>query len=255
MSPSKALAGQSKIVKFGKKLRRPLNRAVLKYSLVDTTPVLDPASFPWTKDLEANWEVIRAELEAVLAYQSAIPPLGELSPDHKRLTSNDRWRSFFLWGYGYKVDANCRRCPETTRIVSQIPGLKSALFSIHAPGIHIPRHKGATTSMLTCHLGLKVPQQKERCRIKVADQFLTWDEGKTVVFDDTQPHEIWNDTDEPRVILLIQFGRPLRLPGRVLAGAFLGAIRLSPFVREGRRNLAEWERRYRALEHDRQEAA
>jgi len=57
------------------------------------------------------------------------------------------------------------------------------------------------------------------------------------VFDDTFPHEVWNETDDLRVVLLIQFRRPVRLPGRLLGAAFLAGVRHSPFVQEARRNL------------------
>jgi beta-hydroxylase len=42
-------------------------------------------------------------------------------------------------------------------------------------------------------------------------------------------------------VLLIQFKRPLRLPGRLLGDLFLGAVKRSPFVQEARRNLAAWD--------------
>lgn len=248
MSKNKALSNQSAIVAIGKKLRRPLNNIIVRYSLVENNAVLEPSQFSWTKDLEANWRVIREEADAVLAHRTAIPPLGELSPDHKRLTYNDDWRSFFLWAYGYKVEENCQRCPETVRLVSSIPGLRTAMFSIHAPGLHIPRHKGSTKGMLTCHLGLKVPVRKRKCRIKVRKRYFSWEEGKTFIFDDTSPHEVWNDTAEERVILLLQFNRPVRFPGNLIAYAFLQGIRHSPFIKDGRRNLSKWEKKYRAEE-------
>ena len=46
---------------------------------------------------------------------------------------------------------------------------------------------------------------------------MRWAEGETLVFDDTYQHEVWNDTDGTRVVLLIQFERPLRNPGKWIA--------------------------------------
>jgi beta-hydroxylase len=31
------------------------------------------------------------------------------------------------------------------------------MFSMHEPGTHLPRHRGVTKGMVTCHLGLKIP--------------------------------------------------------------------------------------------------
>ena len=80
----------------------------------------------------------------------------------------------------HKVPENCSRCPETTRLVESVPGLKTALFSIHAPGVHIPRHKGATKGMVTCHLALVVPKEREKCRMAVHDQMIEQGRGHVV---------------------------------------------------------------------------
>ena len=243
-----ALENQSWIVKFGKRLRKVMNRAIVRWSAVEDRAVFDSRTFDWTRELEANWQTVRAEAEKILAFRDAVPPLGELSPDHKRLAGDTKWQSYFMWGYGFRMPDNCARCPETARIVESVPGLKTAMFSIHAPGVHIPRHKGATKGMLTCHLALIVPREGEKCRMQVDEQMYHWHEGRTLVFDDTYHHEVWNETDEDRVILLLQFARPLRLPGRIISSIFLSAIRWSPFVQDARRNMLNWEQRLKQAE-------
>ena len=67
-----------------------------------------------------------------------------------------------------------------------------------------------------------------------------WCEGERLVFDDTYDHEVWNDTQATRVVLLIQFGRPLRQPGKWFADFFLGFVRRSAFVQEARNNISLW---------------
>ncbi len=233
---------RNSVIQWGKKLRKKVNRVLVRYSTVGNPPVFESENFPWTARLEAEWQSIQAKAQTVLRHREAVPPLKEISPDHARLAQNDtKWQSYIIWGYGYKSTSNAARCPKTTALVEQIPGLKSAFFSIHAPGVHIPRHKGVTKAMLTCHLGLLVPRETEKCRMEVKDQVCHWHPGKTLVFDDTFHHEVWNDTAEDRVILLIQFARPLRFPGKLLADCFLGLVRMSPFVQDGRRAMAKWE--------------
>ena len=84
--------------------------------------------------------------------------------------------------------------------------------------------------------------------MEVGGETVGWAEGQTLVFDDTYQHEVWNDTDRTRVVLLVQFRRPLRFPGNLIAGLFLRGIRRSPFVRETRANVDRWEAGMRALE-------
>ncbi|RZM26456.1 MAG: aspartyl/asparaginyl beta-hydroxylase domain-containing protein, partial [Sphingomonas sp.] len=167
------------------------------------------------------------------------PSLATISPDHRAIAEVGKWRSFFLWGYGYPIDDNLARCPRTRDIVERIPGLNSAFFSILAPGTHIPEHRGVTKGLITCHLGLIVPRAGN-LRMRVHDRVVRWAEGETLVFDDTYPHEVWNDTDETRVVLLVQFERPLRNPGKWIADLFLGIVRRSAFVQEARANIAQW---------------
>ena len=39
--------------------------------------------------------------------------------------------------------------------------------------------------------------------IKIADQTREWHEGSALVLDDSYVHEVWNDAEEPRVLLLL----------------------------------------------------
>jgi beta-hydroxylase len=236
------------LFRLGKRLRHRVSAVIARSSRVGDGPLYDPALFPWIATLEARWEEIKAELASVLAKESAIPPLASISPDHRRIAPPGKWKSFFLHGYGYRVEENCRRCPVTAALVSNIRGLNSAFFSILAPGTHIPRHRGVTKAIMTAHLGLIVPAPPEACRMQLADRIVHWQEGRTLVFDDTYHHEVWNDTDRPRAVLLLQFRRPVGPVGRIVGGLFLAGIRHSRFVQDGRRSLGDWEAAMRKLE-------
>jgi beta-hydroxylase len=235
-------------LRIGKRLRHRISALIARSSKIGDAPVYDPRLFPWTAALELRWPEIGAELDRLLAYQEGIPPLAEISPDHRRIAPPGKWKSFFLYGYGYRNEENCARCPLTAALVSAIPGLNSAFFSILLPGAHIPRHRGVTKAILTAHLGLLVPARREACRMQVGEEMLAWEAGKLLVFDDTFRHEVWNDADEPRIVLLIQFRRPARLLGHLVGSLFLAGIRHSRFVRDARSTLGEWEKAMRKLE-------
>lgn len=227
------------IIRIGKHLRGTFDRLIASSSIVANDPVLDVRHFAWTAMLRDHWQAIRDEAVTVALHGQASPSLAAISPDHRAIAEVDKWRSFFLWGYGYPIDDNLARCPRTRDIVERIPGLNSAFFSILAPGTHIPEHRGVTKGLITCHLGLIVPRQGN-LRMRVDDRVVRWAEGETLVFDDTYPHEVWNDTDETRVVLLVQFERPLRNPGKWIADLFLRIVRRSAFVQEARANIAQW---------------
>ncbi|HEY0413002.1 MAG TPA: aspartyl/asparaginyl beta-hydroxylase domain-containing protein [Allosphingosinicella sp.] len=256
-SSSEAIAAAERTVpplpplfRIGKRLRHRISAIIARSSTVGNSPVHDPRLFPWIAGLEARWPEIHAEVDALLAREEGIPPLAEISPDHRRIAPPGKWKSFFLYGYGYRNEENCARCPNTADAVSRLPGLNSAFFSILAPGAHIPRHRGVTKAILTAHLGIVVPARREACRMQVDEEMLSWKQGEVLVFDDTYHHEVWNDTDEQRVILLIQFRRPTGLAGRLLGGLFLAGVRHSRFVQDARSSLGDWEKAMQKLERD-----
>jgi aspartyl/asparaginyl beta-hydroxylase (cupin superfamily) len=235
------------LIKYGKHLRSFFDRLIASSSLVPNDPVLDVRRFAWTALLRDHWATIRDEAVRVALRGEAAPSLATISPDHRAIAEIDKWRSFFLWGYGFPITDNLARCPETAKIVEQIPGLNSAFFSILAPGTHIPDHRGVTKGLITCHLGLIVPRDGD-VRMRIDTRIVRWAEGETLVFDDTYQHEVWNDTTGTRVVLLIQFERPLRNPGKAIAGFFLRAVRRSAFVQEARTNISKWNDALKAMD-------
>ena len=234
------------------KVLQGVERATVRYSKVGDKTFFDNDEFPWVKDLEANWKVIRAELDEVLKERELVPSFQEVSKDQIALSQDDKWKTFFLFGYGFKSETNCARCPETARLMEQIPGMKSAMFSILAPGKHIKDHRGPYKGVLRCHLGLIVPEPREKIRIRVGNDFRHWEEGKCMVFDDTFNHEVWHEGNSQRVVLFIDFVRPFRQPVKALNNGIIKAIAWSPFVQNARKNLEAWEHN---VEKIRKEAA
>jgi len=230
------------VVRLGKKARFVINRIVMRYSLVEDAPVLDPGRFPWLRSLEAAASEIQQEADAIVRHLQAIPPMNEMSPDHRRIAGDGGWRSFFLYGYGYQIEENCARCPRTVAALSCVPGLVTAMYSVLEPGMHVGRHRGVSKGIVICHLGLRVPKERHRCRMDVDGHEVLWREGETLVFDDTFPHEVWNDTNELRIILLVQFERPMSLVGRLVTRLLVWAVRHSPYIQDARANFEHWER-------------
>jgi beta-hydroxylase len=223
-----------------------VERLMVQFSPHGDPTFFDPADFEWTRTLENNWAVIRDELDTVLAHREALPNFQDISEDQKALTTDDQWKTFFLYGFGYKAEKNCELVPRTTEIVEQIPGMKTAFFSILAPGKHIPAHRGPYKGVLRAHLGLKVPEEAEQCRIRVGEDVRHWEEGRVLLFDDTHDHEVWNDTDETRVVLFLDVVRPFHPPVNVLNKLIIALIGYSPFVQNAKANQEAWAQR---MEH------
>ncbi len=223
------------------KLQDWLEAAVAAASVHVDTPIYNNAQFSWLKDIEAGWQDVRAELDEVMVFRDQMPSFHEIIKEVSTITTDADWKTFFLQGIGMDCHENARRCPKTMALLEKIPNASTAFFSILSPHKHIPAHRGAYNGVLRLHLGLLVPQPNEDCRIRVADQYRHWQEGQALVFDDTFNHEVWNDTEGYRVVLFVDFARPLRKPWGALNRGFLKLGPLAPFLREAGNRQKRWE--------------
>jgi ornithine lipid ester-linked acyl 2-hydroxylase len=192
----------------------------------------DPNAFPWVDEVEAKWPAVRKELDALLVRRDDIPNFQDVSYAQKLLTDGDQWKTFWFFAFGERAEENCARCPETVRVLQLIPGMKSAMFSILAPKKHIPEHRGLWKGVLRYHLGLIVPKPSGSSRIRVGKDVRSWEEGKSMIFDDSHPHEVWNDCDSQRVVLFVDVERPLVFPLSLVNRAIIWMISRSPSVAE-----------------------
>lgn len=173
------------------------NLDILKDWVKPGKPFRDASEFPFCKMLEENYDVIRKEFEALAMDQLVAWP--------ERYLCKKGWDVFGLYAFNNRLEENCQKCPETARILSQIPGMTTAMFSCLQPRTHIRPHIGYfqySNYILRAHLGIKVPIG---CALKVNGVEQTWENGKSFVFDDTFRHEAYNKSNELRAVLMIDF--------------------------------------------------
>jgi len=237
-------APRKRLIQWLKTRGRPgLNAFLARYSQVGDPAVFDPAVFPWSRELERSWQPIAAEAEALLRFREHIPAFQEISPDQYRISHTDEWKTFWYRGFGHRSELFARLCPKTAGLVDAVPGIETAFFSILAPGKHIIAHRGVFKGIINYHLGLLIPRDRERCRMRVGDEGFHWEPGASRIFDDTREHEVWNDTHEERVVLMLQFHRPLRGWGRRVSRLFLAVLRRTPYITVSIENQIAAERR------------
>ncbi len=172
-----------------------------------TQPVHDPAQFWFVSFLEEQYPQIRAEIEQVLDR-----PLDPVRPtlEDGWLARSGSWRQAYLFRDGRWQDQVCARFPVTTAILAEIPEVTAlspgvVLISRLSPGTHIMPHCGATNAVLRLHLGVRVPGG---ATLRVADETLSWEEGRCLVFDDSFEHEVRHEGTEDRVVLIVDIAHP-----------------------------------------------
>jgi aspartyl/asparaginyl beta-hydroxylase (cupin superfamily) len=175
--------------------------------------------FPWLTDLEAATVAIRAELLNLLteegpdkAFEPYIEyPDGVPLDQWAELNHSQRWSAFHLFKAGAKLTANCDRCPVTIATLAalpqpQAPGRSPAsMFSLLQPRTRIPAHTGVSNTRVVVHLPLVIPPG---CGFRVGSETREWALGHAWVFDDTIDHEAWNNSPQPRAILIFDVWSP-----------------------------------------------
>jgi aspartyl/asparaginyl beta-hydroxylase (cupin superfamily) len=177
----------------------------------------DRALFPWLEALEAATAAITEDFHRVMAAERAeLVPYIQYPDDvplrqWAALNRNKAWTAIHLVQNGVTIHANARHCPAAMALLPALgqPDIErrgpNAMFSLLAPGAHIPPHVGVANTRLVCHLPLIVP---EGCWFRVGAETRLWQPGEAWIFDDTIEHEALNPSDALRVILIVDTWHP-----------------------------------------------
>jgi len=185
----------------------------------------DPQVTRAVEHLEAHWQDIRAEYQAVAP---SVPSDYQTDTEHHTLHQGAGWdwRSYLRQGH---VEPNFGRAFPTTTAV--LEGLDDLLFAgtpfgyaffstLHGQS-RIQAHTAPMNLRLRVHLPLVVPPVEEdgaaandnkpkrpACGIRVGPVTRRWEAGRALVLDDSFEHEVWNDTHHARVLLLVDLWHP-----------------------------------------------
>ena len=201
-----------------------LNDAAIDRWGGDLPAVWDAKDFDWIPSIEAACPQIRAEMEAYLESHDSIPQVAEVSgltPGSEEAMNSapvDRgvWRALILLANGRWIEETARFFPATRAAVASCPQMTTVGFSALEAGSHIGEHVGTNRGALRYQLPVVVPGEVGQCRIRVGDQMVVWEEGRSVVFDLKVNHEAWNDSDGRRILFMIETAMPLPFPVSVL---------------------------------------
>lgn len=216
------------ITQFGKKIISVIESVLF----TKTQEFISTTEFPWTRELEINFEKILAEYQAFYI-KNNIPYFDDISSSQKQIVEKNKWKSLILLVFNKQNPIYKESFRSTNSLVLSIPNVTSAMFSVLKKDTHIRPHRGIYKGLLRCHLGLIIPDKKEECYLMVNQKIKNWETGKCFVFDDTFEHEAFNKSERERVILLIDFLRPTNSKWKFYANKFiLFLISKSPLITE-----------------------
>ena len=200
----------------------PLQRPGYMAKSLDGVSFLTRDRHPsWCHLLETHWESVLEEYQS-LTKQSPHLWSGVGSgtresghDDHRVVVSSSGqggdWKEYVLFGTGARENdvpftkALLRNhVPDAVSLAEEGGG--EVIFSRLAPHTHIQSHCGPTNLRWTAHLGLVIPAYG--ARIRVGTRWHTWQPGRVFMFDDSYEHEVRNDSNQERVVLLLRIWHP-----------------------------------------------
>jgi len=169
-------------------------------------------TFPELLILDSNFETIKFELKSLLKQNCSIPRYHDIDSYQKVISSTQNpdknWRTFMINLMGDFNEDALKTIPNTCKFIAEIPNLFQAFFSILDPKKSIPKHKGIYKGYIRYHLGLKVPKENTP-KICVNNHFYTWKERESILFDDSWYHEVFNNCNKERIVLIVDVLRPM----------------------------------------------
>lgn len=208
---------------------------LLHLSGIAEQPYHDPADFPEL----ATFHKVHAELRAEVLGHWLDPGLAVpyvqyqegtvAADDWKSLNHSTRWSVINLYKNGERLP-QAERFPRLMAALEElplqrIPGFApNVMLSVLSPGTEIKPHFGSMNGRLIAHYPLVVPAH---CgRLTVAGESREWTEGEWMVFDDSLVHSAINESESPRLVLIVDMWNPtLSLRERACVSAFLQHLR------------------------------
>ncbi|MGW0535253.1 aspartyl/asparaginyl beta-hydroxylase domain-containing protein [Streptomyces sp. NPDC003032] len=164
------------------------------------------AVFPEVWELERKFPELKAEVDALLAARE-IPTYGTFDPTRAAQVSEE-WRLYYAYMFGNTNELAKKDLPTLLSFAQSTPNVVNAFVSILEPGVTLPAHQDPYAGILRYHLGVQVPTDNPP-RIRLADEYYQWKEGEGVVLDVSLEHEVINESEQPRVVVIIDFRRPM----------------------------------------------
>ncbi|HEV2638663.1 MAG TPA: aspartyl/asparaginyl beta-hydroxylase domain-containing protein [Actinocrinis sp.] len=164
------------------------------------------ALFPEARKLDAQFDQIKAEVVKLVSTR-AVRPYGDIDPLRAAEVSTD-WRLYYAYMLGKTNPHAYADCPTFVDFAERTPAVVNAIIAVLEPGVTLKAHEGPYAGILRYHLPLTVPENNPP-RLRVEKEMYTWKEGEPILIDDTFEHEVYNDSDGQRVMLIVDIRRPM----------------------------------------------
>ena len=167
--------------------------------------------------IKEKWKYIREEALHIDERQ-----LFTVNPADYNVINTGEMKIYNLYYAGKVQRDSCLNAPITCDLFKNIKQIANnthgrVYFSLMKAGTHILPHSAISNYRIRAHLGLDIPNTKFRnfaanslSRLRVANEYLSWENGNILIFDDSFDHEVWHFDlqNRSRLLLIIDIVHP-----------------------------------------------
>lgn len=182
----------------------PMQRPVHKYVRgLTAKPWHDKRDYPFIAKLEKGISDMRAELVLNLKERPQI-----FTEAQENLQVGGKWTEMRIKIPGYEgfTKLALTYFPNTVKHLRECgQEFMNIKFSAIQPGTYIRPHNGPTNERLRIHLTLL---HTGGARIRVGQEWRSWEEGRAIIFDDSFEHEVMHTGKDIRVVVICDIWHP-----------------------------------------------
>jgi len=163
------------------------------------TPYYDLRGKQWYDELHAALPAIKNKATAFLQNKG----LDVREYFDEKMVEGSKWESITFMFWGRRNDKMIAQGSEVFAYFKDIPGFISLSVSTLQPRTHIKPHHGDTDAIYRIHIPIFIPAGLPECGLRVHGTDRAWIDSDMIVFNDACVHEAWNNTDKPRMVLIL----------------------------------------------------
>ena len=180
-------------------MQRPVNYYVPGLS---SKPWYDPQDFAFTEIIERGYEDMRRELTQVM-----MRDLFYVEAENRNsFDTKGSWKTLIISERHSYTQLAKTHFPKTIDWLKKCrEDFLLVKFSALESGTHIISHTGPSNERLRSHLTVI---HSGGARLRVGEEWRTWEEGRVLVFDSSYEHEVVHDGPDRRVVLILDVWHP-----------------------------------------------
>jgi aspartyl/asparaginyl beta-hydroxylase (cupin superfamily) len=185
----------------------------------------------WADDFVVNSTNIQKEWNTYVLSKGYGFQFDKISKEQKELNRDKGWQVLPIFGF---TKFNEKVLDDFPLLSSLIRKHKSkitlVMFSTTDSGKTIPKHHGNNHGVLRMQLGIEI-FEPEKCLLKVEEKIFILKENEYLIFDDTFEHELINNSETKRTVLIIDFYKELPFIYHIINKYLIFKLGKSDYVR------------------------